>query len=108
MIDNISSCGRDCYECVHFPHDCLGCNEVRGRVFWLEYVDEVICPIYNCCQNKNEYIDCGICPEHPCYRYFENNEYEVEEPSVSSPLIEKAAAQELPILEPKWVDVKVS
>lgn len=97
MKDNISCCGRDCYECAHFPHDCLGCNEIKGRVFWLQYVDEVICPIYNCCQNKKEYIDCGICSKHPCYRYFEENDV-------------AAAYEELEIqtIKPKWIEIKVS
>lgn len=101
MTDNISCCGRNCYECIHFPHDCIGCNDIKGRVFWLEYVDEVICPIYNCCNNKKEYLDCGICAEHPCYRYFE------EENTLK---IEKIACAEteIQVIKPKWIDIKVS
>jgi hypothetical protein len=95
MSEHISCCGRNCHDCKHFPHDCVGCNEVAGRVFWLQYVDEVICPIFNCCQNVKHYIDCGLCGEHPCWRYEED----------------KIAPDDLPMLEtiePKWIDVKVS
>ena len=94
MSREISCCGRDCYECQHFPHECVGCNDEAGRVFWLQYVDEVICPIYNCCRNDRHTIDCGLCGDHPCWRYEE----------------EKIVPDELPTLEtiePKWIDVKV-
>lgn len=104
MSDNISCCGRNCYECIHFPHDCLGCNEIKGRVFWLEFVDEVICPIFNCCINKKEFIDCGICAEHPCYRYFEEKSAVPDEVAC----IETEIETELQIIHPKWIDIKVS
>lgn len=83
--DNISCCGRNCYTCQHFPHDCVGCNEIGGRVFWLEFVDEVICPIFNCCRNKLNLDDCGLCAKSPCFRYESdpaaavNDEIEAEE-----------------------------
>ncbi|MDR2558812.1 MAG: DUF3795 domain-containing protein [Oscillospiraceae bacterium] len=95
MQEHISCCGRNCYECRHFPHECLGCNEESGRVFWLQYVDEVICPIYNCCRNDRHSIDCGLCGEHPCWRYEEDKVVPDE-----FPLLE--------IIEPKWIDIKVS
>jgi hypothetical protein len=43
-------------------------------VFWLEYVDEVICPIYNCCVNKEGLPDCGLCAKHRCERYTDEGE----------------------------------
>lgn len=97
MYDNISCCGRDCYDCIHFPHDCLGCNEVKGRVFWLEFVDEVICPIYNCCQNKMEHYECTECVNFPCAKFSEEDEEVLE-----------SIPAGIETIQPKWIEIKVS
>ena len=70
-------CGKNCLPCVNYPHDCIGCRDEGGRVFWLEYADEVICPIYNCCRNLKRLDDCGLCPNHPCGRY--KDEYDTDD-----------------------------
>lgn len=118
MRENISCCGRNCYECRHFPHECVGCNEEMGRVFWLQYVDEVICPIYNCCRNEKEALDCGVCRAHPCWRYEEEQVVPDEFPelqTVTPKMIdvlhgseEKWVFSETIVAEAKWMDVKVS
>ncbi|MCL2086087.1 MAG: DUF3795 domain-containing protein [Oscillospiraceae bacterium] len=99
MDDIISCCGRDCGECIHFPHDCTGCNEVQGRVFWLEFVDEVICPIYNCCYNKMEKYECVECVNYPCVKY-KDDERNTE--PVGGELLT------IETVYPKWIDIKVS
>jgi hypothetical protein len=108
-----SCCGRKCGECVHYPSACLGCDEEDGRIFWLQYVDEVICPIRNCCCNKYELSDCGLCPNHPCARYDDNHIRDYTEPAarlLSSPSTDLLAAElQLPterdntILEPSII-----
>jgi hypothetical protein len=94
FADNISCCGKDCYACMHFPHDCVGCNEVGGRVFWLEYVDEVICSVYNCCRNKQDFYDCGECHKRPCKRYDGETD-------------DDAAEIALPTVTPLRIDIKI-
>lgn len=65
----ISCCGTVCSECEYYPADCRGCREIKGRVFWLEYTQESICDIYDCCMNPKKYDHCGHCKELPCSRY---------------------------------------
>ena len=108
---HISCCGQNCSACAHFPHDCVGCNEIEGRVFWLEFVDEVICPIYNCCRNSRELSDCGLCCSHPCARYAEDGGAEtLVEPEIAELPDTRGVPDEadLPIREPMWAKTRVS
>lgn len=62
-------CGMVCSDCEYYPADCRGCREIKGKVFWLEYTEEEICDIYDCCQNQKKYVHCGHCDELPCRRF---------------------------------------
>lgn len=75
----ISCCGTMCSECRYYPAECLGCQKIEGRVFWLEYTGESICDIYNCCLNQKEYVHCGQCKELPCSRYGQEDPTKTQE-----------------------------
>lgn len=65
----ISCCGVVCSECQYYSTDCKGCPAIKGQVFWLEYTNEKICAIYDCCLNTKKLAHCGKCKELPCDRY---------------------------------------
>lgn len=65
----ISCCGVVCSECQYYPIDCKGCPPIKGEVFWLEYTNEKVCAIYDCCLNIKKLTHCGKCKELPCDRY---------------------------------------
>jgi hypothetical protein len=65
----ISCCGVVCSDCEYYPNACKGCPESKGNVFWLQYTDEEICPIYQCCIDQKQYSHCGKCPNVPCRLY---------------------------------------
>ena len=73
MEKRISCCGTICTECEYYPAECGGCDEIEGRVFWLEYTGESICDIYDCCRNQKKYAHCGQCDELPCSLYARND-----------------------------------
>ena len=70
-----SACGARCVDCDRFPAMCGGCRKIRGKVFWLAYTGESVCPIYGCCQGRGR-RNCGGCAELPCHRF-------VKDPTVS-------------------------
>ncbi len=63
-----SPCGARCVECNSFPKYCKGCRKIKGQVFWLQYTNNDICPIWKCCKEQNR-ENCGGCPELPCPRF---------------------------------------
>ena len=66
-----SPCGAKCVECPSFPKDCKGCRKIKGKVFWLQYTGDEVCPIWKCCkEHKRE--NCGDCPELPCTRFMKD------------------------------------
>lgn len=65
----ISCCGVICLECKYYPDECKGCPEIKGKAFWLEYTNEKICAIYDCCVNTRMLSHCGKCVELPCVKY---------------------------------------
>ncbi len=69
MEKKMSCCGTVCSDCEYYPADCQGCGEIKGKVFWLEYIGEICCDIYKCCVNQRKYEHCGQCEELPCGRY---------------------------------------
>lgn len=73
MEKRISCCGTICSACEYYPAECRGCDEIEGRVFWLEYTGERICDIYDCCRKQKKYAHCGQCDELPCSRYGHND-----------------------------------
>lgn len=69
MEQVISCCGVICSDCPHYPEACVGCPAIAGKVFWLQYVDEAVCPIYRCCVDEKRYPHCGRCTQLPCAHY---------------------------------------
>lgn len=69
MDGGLSPCGVSCPACEHYPHDCAGCRNIKGRAFWLEYTGEAVCPIYDCCIVSQQRVHCGQCGSLPCERY---------------------------------------
>ena len=65
----VAPCGAVCVECARFPRECRGCRTIRGKVFWLEYPQEVCCPVYDCCVNRKRKKHCAGCEQLPCGRY---------------------------------------
>lgn len=58
-----------CSNCGYYLKDCHGCAEIEGRAFWLEYTEENICGIYDCCLNERKYAHSEQCEELPCSRF---------------------------------------
>lgn len=69
----ISCCGVICTDCEHYPKECKGCPDIKGKAYWLEYTGEDICDIYNCCVNEKKFLHCGNCKELPC-GYYESDD----------------------------------
>lgn len=67
--EETSCCGVICSNCVNFPQACRGCNQIQGKVFWLEYTGGDVCGIYRCCVMEKGYPHCGHCSELPCGHY---------------------------------------
>lgn len=65
----VSYCGVVCSECVSYPKECKGCQEIKGSVYWLQYTGESVCEIYDCCINKNKLAHCGKCRQLPCDKF---------------------------------------
>jgi hypothetical protein len=69
MENIISSCGVICSDCGLFPHDCKGCPEIKGKVYWLEHTGGKTCHIYDCCVNTKKLPHCGKCDLLPCENF---------------------------------------
>lgn len=73
MKQTYACCGMKCDQCQYYPDDCIGCSEVKGKPFYLEYIGESICKIYNCCVNQKKQVHCGNCKNLPC-TYFDGDD----------------------------------
>lgn len=71
-------CGAVCADCASFPAQCHGCREIKGKVFWLRYTGDRVCPIWQCCREKKR-KNCGGCPELPCGRFMKDPSLSEEE-----------------------------
>lgn len=74
-MSDISVCGIDCQEaCIecnkYLQELCKGCNDMKGKLFWTQYLGLDTCPIYNCCVNQKRLDHCGHCEKLPCDIYF--------------------------------------
>lgn len=74
----LSPCGVKCDECKEYNRTCQGCRAIAGEVFWAQYVNQTICPIYDCCINQKRHADCGKCEKLPCQIY-----YDTQDPSIT-------------------------
>ena len=63
-----SPCGAKCIDCLSFPNECKGCKKIKGKVFWLQYTGDDICPIWKCCKDQKR-NNCGGCPRFPCSHF---------------------------------------
>ena len=97
---NISCCGIDCQKCMdvlssNYPgQSCAGCNAVEGKIFWTQYMNLDVCPIYNCCRNEKQLAHCGLCAELPCQIYFD-----AKDPSMSEEEHQKGIADRVAVLK---------
>lgn len=64
-----SSCGAVCIECGFYPSQCAGCAKIKGKVHWLQYTDQAVCAVYDCCVNVKGLKNCGACPNLPCEKF---------------------------------------
>ena len=65
----MNKCGCLCEECVSWPAECPGCEEIKGRVYWTRHIGAEVCPVFACCDEKT-HGDCGECAEIPCETWF--------------------------------------
>jgi len=75
----ISICGVYCQEeCTAYPDECMGCNQIEGKVSWAKFYGKIVCPIYKCVQ-KNEYETCLACVKLPCKIWYETRNPELSD-----------------------------
>ena len=43
-------------------------KKIKGKVFWLQYTGDDICPIWKCCKDQKR-NNCGGCPRFPCSHF---------------------------------------
>ncbi len=59
-------CGVYCGGCEYLEGQCSGCVAVAGKPFWAGDIPGGICPLYECCVNKEKLEYCGMCASFPC------------------------------------------
>ncbi len=84
-------CGTECAVCEHYEHDCPGCTECHGAVFWTEYVDIEVCPVYQCCTEERHLPHCGHCPELMCEKYRRFRDPDMTEEEAEAGLVRQKA-----------------
>lgn len=62
-------CGACCEGCNYNKECSGGCEAQQGRVFWAQYINVEVCPIYQCV-NDNGYKNCSDCAKIPCETWF--------------------------------------
>lgn len=77
-----SPCGARCVDCASFPKVCKGCRKIKGKVHWLQYTGDTVCPIWKCCKEKKR-ENCGGCPDLPCSRFMKDPSISDEENEAS-------------------------
>lgn len=58
-------CGASCEGCSYSGECEGGCEARQGKVFWTQYIDEEVCPIYRCAKEAG-FKNCGDCAKLPC------------------------------------------
>lgn len=96
---DVSVCGIDCdvarIECNKHNEEfavepCQGCNAVKGKLFWAQYMGLDTCPIYNCCVNEKQLEHCGKCDELPCSIYFNTKDPSIPDDVFQQSILERA------------------
>jgi hypothetical protein len=85
-------CGADCEGCKELGKSCLGCNKIKGQVFWATRFNADICPIYKCVEERG-YLNCGDCPRLPCQTWID-----LRDPSQSEEDHQKSIRERVKIL----------
>lgn len=65
MINLAAPCGLYCGECEDLGGICQGCTSTDGKPYWTTKIDVAVCPLYECCINKQQLEHCGLCRELP-------------------------------------------
>lgn len=66
-MNRLTACGTDCRTCDYQESQkCSGCFDCKGKVWWLKYINETVCPIYKCATIDKGFSHCGYCDELPC------------------------------------------
>ncbi len=73
----VTVCGLYCNECHSYQGECNGCREVSGKPYWVQYIGEEVCPIFNCCEDMG-IVNCGKCNDIPCKKW-----YDLKDPNLS-------------------------
>ena len=68
-----SPCGAVCAECEKLGEQCAGCRAIAGRVWWLAYTGQALCPFYRCCIEEHQFMHCGQCEDFPCELFQEGD-----------------------------------
>ena len=62
----ITVCGIYCEkECHAFGDNCPGCHQLKGKVSWTKFINQEVCPIYQCVLDKG-FHTCLECNQLPC------------------------------------------
>lgn len=95
MIDFFSVCGCDCSKCDYFQKkECIDCQQIQGKVWWIDYLNVDLCPIYNCVINTKKIESCGLCAEIPC-----NLWYDLKDPNHSNEQHNQSVAERIKSLK---------
>jgi hypothetical protein len=89
----ISVCGVNCEGCPHLNNGCIGCDVLEGKVYWTQYIDTDVCPLYKCVKEKG-YQNCGDCSQIPCELWFS-----LKDPSWSEEEHQKSIQDRLSVLK---------
>lgn len=93
--EHISCCGVICNECPSYPDTCQGCNTIKGKPYWLAYVEEEVCSIYNCCVQQHRYAHCAMCNKLPCKHYETSDPTKTEEENLADHMSQMKILKEL-------------
>lgn len=75
----ISVCGVYCEtECKAYPHECKGCNQIKGKVSWAKFYNKTVCPIYECVKTR-KFKTCFECDKLPCKIWHETRNPELSD-----------------------------
>ncbi len=90
----VSPCGTICSDCKDYQRDCAGCSELEGKVYWTNYVNMKICPLYDCPINKHKYKTCAKCKNVPCKKW-----RDLKDPNISDEVFDNEVKERLVVLK---------
>ena len=93
-MTDMACCGVICDGCKDYQKTCNGCNAVKGKPYWVGYVNLAECPLYTCCVAEKGFKNCGHCDQLPCGKY-----YECVDPSMTPEEHEQTVRERVDILK---------